>query len=184
MKRRRGYGAQQDRLGENNRIPCKYNGDLPCLAVDLWQLTMRRERGRFYLRRNSTVCPSHYREQFRRYIKLISPSTIWTKVLSFTPFLLPFFHYTSQTRSLQCLCGSLLSRVLAPTDTNCQRVYVSESHSPIEKKKTRTSPRSVFIQALFLTDPVELSAVLSQLIIESRDPRGLLVKRDPPPHPQ
>lgn len=33
------------------------------------------------------MCPSHYSELFRRYIKLISPSTIWTKVLSFTPFL-------------------------------------------------------------------------------------------------
>lgn len=61
------------------------------------------------------MCPSHYSELFRRYIKLISPSTIWTKVLSFTPFLLPFFHFTSQTRCLQCFCGSLLSRVLTPT---------------------------------------------------------------------
>lgn len=79
------------------------------------------------------MCPSHYSELFRRYIKLISPSTIWTNVLSFTPFLLPFFHYTSQTRCLQCFCGSLLSRVLTPTYLKRRSTRLSDV--PLKKKK-------------------------------------------------
>lgn len=39
---------------------------------------------------------------------------------------LPFFHYTSQTRCLQCLCGSPLSRVLKP-------VLFGPARRPIEE---------------------------------------------------
>lgn len=85
------------------------------------------------------MCPSHYSELFRRYITLISPSTIWTKVLSLTPFLLPFFHYTSQTRCLQCLCGSLLSRVLTPTRFMIHRRSRRLSAVPLKKKSCSVS---------------------------------------------
>lgn len=77
---------------------CKYNGG-PTLfsALDLLGVKHAKKTWAFYLARSSTACPSHSSQVFRKCLKLISPSTTWIEVLSFTPFLsCLFFHYTSQ----------------------------------------------------------------------------------------
>lgn len=94
----------------------KYNGDLPCFSFRPIVNNHAKEKADIYLDSSSTVCPSHYTLLFRRCFKLVSPSTMWTEVFSFTPFLFAFLPlHLPNAMSAMPLWQPAVSRVLKPT---------------------------------------------------------------------
>lgn len=100
-------GPSLGRFGENNRI--LFNTMGPSLSVYSRTYSQRVSRNaRLYLDKGSEGTPEHCWGMFRLLIWQINPTIISEKVFSFTPFLLPFFHYTSQSFCLQCFCSMVV----------------------------------------------------------------------------